>query len=82
MTAQTLPHDQSIAARIHGLFGLVERHAREYASPEAPLSRQRHSSVPDEASVWTVPARCSNRTSWPGLPPPCCANPIRTWWHG
>lgn len=82
MTAQTLPHDQSIAARIHGLFGLVECHAREYASPEAPLARQRHSSVPDEASVWTVPARCSNRTSWPGLPPPCCANPIRTWWHG
>jgi hypothetical protein len=42
MTAQTLPHDHPIAARIHWLFGLAERHAQEYASPEASLARQRH----------------------------------------
>ena len=42
MTVQTLPHDQPIAARIDWLFGLAERHAQEYASPEASLARQRH----------------------------------------
>lgn len=39
MSAQTLPHHQPIAARIDWLFGLAERHAREYASPETPLAR-------------------------------------------
>lgn len=42
MTTQALPHDRPIATRIHWLFGLAERHAREYASPEASLARQRH----------------------------------------
>ena len=42
MTTTALPHDQPIATRIDWLFALAERHAREYASPEAFLARQRH----------------------------------------
>lgn len=42
MTTTALPHDQPIATRIDWLFALAERHAQEYASPEACLARQRH----------------------------------------
>jgi carbonic anhydrase len=36
------PHRSPIAERIDWLFGLAQRHAQEYASPEAWLARQRH----------------------------------------
>ena len=40
--ASALPHGQPIGRRIDWLFQLSEHHAREYASPEACLARQRY----------------------------------------
>jgi hypothetical protein len=37
-----VPHSSPITERIDWLFGLAQRHAQEYASPEAWLARQRH----------------------------------------
>ena len=37
-----VPHRSPITERIDWLFGLAQRHAQEYASPEAWLARQRH----------------------------------------